>query len=221
MAGEVEGIRAFIRQLLDDVEAPTDEADHRIVRSVEPVPVSLRPLVARERERLSLIDDHDVRHVVPHGQLIRCGGASHPGAADDDLRVCHPALPYGPGRSAYARVQMSTTPQEEWRLEYSIGTWAPEYTSMISMFSGCTSVLSMPTLLSTGKPSMMSPAGQWRGVNMPVVAPAGAGTCTPPPPLSGWGTGGNGTRPPSGLGESVRRGPPRSSTIITPFSSGR
>ena len=86
---QIKLVPARLGHLLENVDAAADEASHRVVGPVEPVPVGLRALVARERHRRSLVDDDDVRHPMPDREMIGRRGAGHSGAAHDDFSDRH------------------------------------------------------------------------------------------------------------------------------------
>src|SRR5688572_10856734 len=80
-----EDIVRLVRQILEQVDAAGNEAQHRVVGAGPPVAVTLSALVARERECVALVDQRDGRAALSCGEVIRGSESGNAGAADDDV----------------------------------------------------------------------------------------------------------------------------------------
>ena len=80
-----EDVVARVGELLQEVDAPVHEPDHRVVGAGPEVPVGFGGLVAREGERRALVDEHHAPHAVAHGQMVGGRRPGDAGAADDDV----------------------------------------------------------------------------------------------------------------------------------------
>ena len=80
-----EHVAAGLGELLEEIDAPVHEPDHRVVGAGPEVPVGLGRLVARERQRRALVDEDDAPHAVARGQMVGGRDPGHAGAADDDV----------------------------------------------------------------------------------------------------------------------------------------
>jgi len=81
-----ETILALARQLLEEIDAAVHQRDHVVARARPPVAIALGGLVAGERERRALVDQHDAGDAATNRQMIRGGDPGDAGAADDDFR---------------------------------------------------------------------------------------------------------------------------------------
>src|SRR5436309_1567062 len=84
-----ETVDALRRQLLQQIDAAVHEADHGVPRARPPVAVALGGLVAGDRERGLIVDEHHVPQAVAHGQVIGGGDAGDPRAAEDGFGGAH------------------------------------------------------------------------------------------------------------------------------------
>ena len=80
-----EHVAARLGELLQEVDAPVHEPDHRVVGAGPEVPVGLGRLVARERQRRALVDERHAPHAVARGQMVGGRDPGHAGAADHDV----------------------------------------------------------------------------------------------------------------------------------------
>ena len=111
-------IAALAGQFLEQVDAPVHDGDHRVTRSRPPVAVALRRLVAGERERGALVDEHDAAHAAPHRQVIRRRHAGDAGPADHHSRARwrHGSLPVSARHPHRGRVRLIATRRDQRRL---------------------------------------------------------------------------------------------------------
>src|SRR5207245_1965567 len=78
--------------LLEEVDAARNEAEHGVVGAGPPVAISLGALVARQGERLTLVDQNDATDSEASRELMRRGDAGDARSANDDVRAVSHAV---------------------------------------------------------------------------------------------------------------------------------
>ena len=74
---EMEAVAGLTRQRLDQVDAAIHERGHRPVGTRPPVAIRLGRLVRGERQRIALLDDHDVVEPMPDRERVGGHNASN------------------------------------------------------------------------------------------------------------------------------------------------
>ncbi len=82
---QIESIAGFARPAVEQIDTAIHQTHHGVAGSGPPVAVALGRLVAGQRERRALIDEHDPPDAMLHGQVIRGRNAGDAGSADDDF----------------------------------------------------------------------------------------------------------------------------------------
>ena len=84
-AVELERLSAFAVERFEQIDTAVHEAHHRVVWAGPEVAITLRAHAARERQRLSRIDEHHASDAASNGELVGSGHAGNPGTRDDNL----------------------------------------------------------------------------------------------------------------------------------------
>jgi hypothetical protein len=82
---QVKDVIAFLSQAFHDINASVHQADHGVPGAGPKIPVTFGRFITRQREGCPFIDEKDVLHPVPNGQMIRRRNAGNSRTADDDI----------------------------------------------------------------------------------------------------------------------------------------
>ena len=88
---QIDAVVGRASNLLDQIDAAVHEGGHRPIGAGPPIAVGFGRFVRRQRERVPLLDDHDVVAPVRDCEMIGCRDPRNAGAADDRPR-CHRIL---------------------------------------------------------------------------------------------------------------------------------
>jgi hypothetical protein len=81
---EMEGVVAFARKLLHDVDAPIYQSHHAVPGPGPPIPVAFSRLVARQAEGIAFVDQGHVPDALPDGQVVGGADPANARATDHD-----------------------------------------------------------------------------------------------------------------------------------------